>query len=40
MDVVLQHLVPGVEHHGEAQFAAEPPGIAAKGLQGLRGTLE
>jgi hypothetical protein len=40
MDMVLKDLVPGMQDHGDAQLAAEPPGIAAKGLQGLRGTVE
>ena len=39
MDMVFKHLVPGVQHQGEPQFAPEPCGITAKGLQGLRGTL-
>ena len=40
MDVVLERLCPGMEHQGEAEFAAEPPGITSKGLQGGRGALE
>ena len=39
MEVVVEHLVPGVQPQGEPQFAPEPCGIPAKGLQGLRGTL-
>ena len=34
MDVMLERLPPGMEHQGEADLTAEPPGITAKGLQG------
>jgi hypothetical protein len=40
MDMVVEHLVPGMEHHGDAQLTAEPSGIASKGLQRLRSALE
>ena len=40
MDVLSQILPPSVEHHGDAEFAAEPPGIAAELDQGLRGGVE
>ena len=40
MDVMLKDLIPGVQHHSDAQFAPEPPGIPSKDLQGLRGTVE
>ena len=40
MDVLSQILPPGVEHHGDAEFAAEPPGIATELEQGLRGGVE
>ena len=33
-------LPPGVEHHGDAELAAEPAGIAAELEQGLRGGVE
>ena len=40
MDVLSQILPPSVEHHGDAEFAAEPAGIAAELEQGLRGGVE
>jgi hypothetical protein len=40
MDVMLERLPPGMEHQGEADLTAEPPGITAKGLQGGCGALE
>jgi hypothetical protein len=40
MDVMLEGLPPGMEHQGEADLPAEPPGITAKGLQGGCGALE
>ena len=40
MDVLAKVLPPGVEHHGDAELAAEPPGIAAELEQGLRGCAE
>src|SRR5712691_5214159 len=40
MDVMLERLSPGMEHQGEADLTAEPPGITAKGLQGGGGALE
>ena len=38
--MMLERLSPGMEHQGEAEFAAEPPGITSKGLQGSRSALE
>ena len=40
MDVLPQILPPGVEHHSDAELAAEPPGVAAELEQGLRGGVE
>ena len=40
MDVLAEILPPSVEHHGDAEFAAEPPGIAAELEQGLRSGVE
>ena len=40
VDVVLERLPPGMEHQGQADLTAEPPGITAKGLQGGGGALE
>ena len=40
MDVLPEILPPGVEHHGDAELAAEPAGIAAELEQGLRGGVE
>ena len=40
MDVLSEILSPSVEHHGDAEFAAEPPGIAAELEQGLRSGVE
>ena len=40
MDVLPEILPPGVEHHGDAELAAEPSGIAAELEQGLGGGVE
>ena len=40
MDVLPEVLPPGVEHHGDAELATEPSGIAAELEQGLRGGVE
>ena len=40
VDVLPQILPPGVEHHGDAELAAEPPRITAELEQGLRGRVE
>ena len=40
MEVLSEVLPPGVEHHGDAELTAEPPGIAAELEQGLRGGVE
>ena len=40
MDMLPEILPPGVEHHGDAELAAEPAGIAAELEQGLRGGVE
>ena len=40
MDVLPEILPPGVQHHGDAELAAEPAGIAAELEQGLRGGVE
>ena len=40
MDVLPEILPPGVEHHGDAEFAAEPPGVAAELEESLRGGVE
>ena len=40
MDVLREILPPGVEHHGDAEFAPEPPGIASELEEGLRGGVE
>ena len=40
MDVLSQVLPPGVQHHGDAEFAAEPAGVAAELEQSPGGGLE
>ena len=40
MDVLIEILSPGVQHHGGTDFAAEPARIAAELKQGLRGGFE
>ena len=40
MDVLTQILPPSMKHHGDAELAAEPAGIAAELEQGLRRRLE
>ena len=40
MDVLPEILPPGVQHHGDAELAAEPAGIAAELEQGLGGGVE
>ena len=40
MDVLPEILPPGVQHHGDAELAAEPSGIAAELEQGLGGGVE
>ena len=40
MDVLAQILSPGMQHHGDAELAAEPAGITAELEQGLRRGLE
>ena len=40
MDVLPQILPPRMKHHGDAEFAPEPAGIAPELEQGLRGRLE
>ena len=40
MDVLIEILSPGVQHHGDTDFAADPARIAAELEQGLRGGFE
>ncbi len=40
MQVLVEVLAPGVEHHGAPDLAPEPFGIPAKGLERLGGGLE
>ena len=40
MDVLIEILSPGVQHHGDTDFAADPARIATELEQGLRGGFE
>ena len=40
MDVLIEILSPGVQHHGGTDLAADPAPIAAELEQGLRGGFE
>ena len=40
MHILSQVLPPGVQHHGDSEFAAQPPRIASELQQGPRGGVE
>ena len=40
MHMVSQVLPPGVQHHGDAEFPAQPPGVASELKQGARSGVE